>query len=304
MHSRSVRSESISSEGRAHVRRAHVPLCHASSMSRRSRLPRPTTRPSSISGARPSMIGTFSSAVIRKDDEGKVRVAKTESRSSTAPGRRRASRRHRRAGVPARADRQRDRRRGPSRSSSAACARGICHGDLKELSRGLEAGAAAVIVIRRVEARGAAREGHGAREQADGQAARCRAPTSSSANAGSRQGGCVGLGGRAPEGRLFQCGPTPTWARSARGGGSSYPRRRCGERTASWGGAMSAMTLGGFVGRRAALAAASTAALAFPMAAGTHAQIRSVPGWTPSLSPNQRARASCSSDDAQRRRSS
>ena len=90
-------------------------------------------------------IGTFDSAVIRKEEDGKVRVTKTEKPTQhgawTGPvwsaGR---------AHLPARDPRQRDRRRRRRRPHRAP-AKGISRGDLKELGEELEAGSAAVIVL-------------------------------------------------------------------------------------------------------------------------------------------------------------
>ena len=107
--------------------------------------PRPTTRPCSTSTP-PGAIGTFDSAVIRKEDDGKVRVTKTEkpTQHGAWTG----------AGVGALV--------GiifPPAVLGAAIVgagaggltghltKGISRGDLKELGEELDAGSAAVIVL-------------------------------------------------------------------------------------------------------------------------------------------------------------
>ena len=91
-------------------------------------------------------IGTFDSAVIEKDAEGKVHVHRTEKPTQHGAWTGAGVGAPRRHPVPARNHRERGRRRYRRRSDRAPQRR-ISRGDLKELGDELEAGSAAVIVI-------------------------------------------------------------------------------------------------------------------------------------------------------------
>ena len=167
------------------------------------------------------VIGTFDSAVIRKEDDGKVRVTKTEkpTQHGAWTG----------AGVGALVGILFP----PALIGSAIVgagagglighlSRGISRGDLKELGEELDAGHRRGDRARRVEDRGAAREGAGARQQGDREAGRRRRRR---ARARDRGGGARGQGSRHRD-PASPCRPGTRAGRSPPSG-ATRRRRRC-----------------------------------------------------------------------------
>ena len=117
-------------------------------------------------------IGTFDSAVIRKEDDGKVRVTKTE--KPTQHGAWTGAGVGALVGLSSRPRSSAAHRRRRSRRLVGHLSKGISRGDLKDLGQELDAGTAAVIVLGESKIEEQLDEGAETRQQADREAGRRR----------------------------------------------------------------------------------------------------------------------------------